>query len=105
MLNIIYRQLEKFYKNYFHHKYQIGKYKITLPPRHKLDLYQHLYHNYDKKLPLISKRIKEKYAEMTIIDVGANIGDTAVALRNIIDSPIICVEGNKEMMNFCLIYI
>lgn len=75
--------------------YVIGQYRIMLPPGHMLDLYQERFKNYDKKLPAIAGLVELKYSAISIIDIGANIGDTAAALRNVCSAPIICIEGNK----------
>ena len=79
--------------------YKIGRYFIRLPPRHLLDVYQESFKNYDKKLPVLAALLEGKYkSSMTIIDIGANIGDSAIALRNACNSPIICAEGNPEFL-------
>ena len=68
---------------------------ITLPSGHMLDLYQKSFKNYDKKLPAIARLVEKKYPSMSIVDIGANIGDTAVALRDACNASLICVEGNS----------
>ncbi len=80
--------------------YMIGEYSIILPPKHRLDSYQVDYKNYDKKLPIVASLIGEKYKVMTVIDIGANVGDTAVALRGACSFPIICVEGNPNYLPY-----
>ncbi len=79
-------------------QYKVGDYSITLPAGHKLDLYQESYKNYDRKLPIIAELTESKYGAMSIIDIGANIGDTAVALRGVCSAPIVCVEGNSDFL-------
>jgi FkbM family methyltransferase len=79
-------------------EYIVGKFEITLPAGHKLDMYQSSYKNYDRKLPIIAGLIESKYGNMTIIDIGANIGDTAAALRGVCEAPIVCVEGNLNFI-------
>lgn len=78
--------------------YKVGQYTITLPPRHQLDFYQQNFKYYDKKLPAIARLVESKYKFMSIIDIGANIGDTAVALRDACNAPIICIEGNSKFI-------
>jgi FkbM family methyltransferase len=78
--------------------YKVGRYTITLPPKHKLDVYQHSFNNYDKKLPAIARMVESKYSVMSVIDIGANIGDTAFALRDACDAPLICIEGNPKFI-------
>jgi FkbM family methyltransferase len=81
-------------------EYTVGKFAITLPAGHKLDMYQRNYKNYDRKLPIIASLTESKYGKMSIIDIGANIGDTAAALRGVCESPIVCVEGNLNFLPF-----
>lgn len=78
--------------------YKVGRYTITLPPKHKLDVYQHSFKNYDKKLPDIVRMVEAKYSVMSVIDIGANIGDTAFALRDACKAPLICIEGNPKFL-------
>lgn len=82
----------------FKRKYKIGQFQIILPAGHKLDIFKRKFSNYDAKLPIIAKFIAEKYETISIIDIGANIGDTATALRCEVDSAIVCVEGNPAFI-------
>jgi FkbM family methyltransferase len=41
----------------------------------------------------IAKLLFDKDYSLTIIDVGANVGDTAYYLRKFVDAPILCVDG------------
>ena len=72
---------------------------ISLPSSHKLPLYQSLYKLYDKKIINIAKCIFNEIGG-TCIDIGANIGDTAVAIRASSNMPIICVEGDAEFFSY-----
>lgn len=74
----------KFLKNIFKIKtlvemvdvvYEFGKYKIILPENHVLKLYQKEYPLYDRFLPILCSEFKG-----LIIDIGANIGDTSIAI-------------------------
>ena len=51
--------------------------ELVLPPGHLLTLYNYLYPKYDKFLP---KLIDNMNANTSIIDIGANVGDTLVRL-------------------------
>jgi FkbM family methyltransferase len=98
MLSRIIRTIKKRCANGKSRIYKIGQYTITLPPNHMLDIHQQSFGNYDKKLPVLASFIESKYSSMTIIDIGANIGDSAVALRNACKAPIICIEGNQKFL-------
>jgi FkbM family methyltransferase len=73
--------------------------KIVLPANHNLPLYQKNYKNYDKKLISISKIIYEKLGGV-LIDIGANIGDTAAGIRANCDVPIFCIEGDEGYFKY-----
>lgn len=75
--------------------YKIGNNVIRMPFSHNLGIYQKFYPQYAFNLSRISMYIKEKYKNLTIIDIGANVGDTVAIFRNQIDSPILAVEGNE----------
>jgi len=77
-------------------KYLIGTLLIEIPDDHLLPVYQGLEPNYDR-LPYfyLSSLLKCYPDHHTIIDIGANIGDTAAILRSYSSKPIVCFEGNE----------
>jgi FkbM family methyltransferase len=70
-------------------RYRIGKYEIKIPPNFALPHFQKFNKLYDRFLPVLAKNIN---SDKTIIDVGANIGDTVVALIQNCKNPILCIE-------------
>lgn len=80
-------------------KGELAEIVIQLPPDHKLDFYQQAYKNYDRKLVRIAKTIFEKKKGMAI-DIGANIGDTAAAIRASSRIPLICIEGDAGFFSY-----
>lgn len=90
------KKRRKFLKN---RQYKIGQYEITLPLGHKLDSYQSKFKNYDKKLPEIARLVEIKYGAMSIVDIGANVGDSAAALRDSCKAALICIEGNPVYLS------
>lgn len=72
-------------------RYTIGKYVIDIPLDHGLPLYQQSHKLYDRFLPVLSKYFK---SNETIIDIGANVGDTAVTMLNETAAKIICIEAS-----------
>ncbi|MEB0059033.1 FkbM family methyltransferase [Variovorax sp. LG9.2] len=83
-----------------HRHYLVGTHRITLPPGHRLDEYQQAFLNYDRKLPVIARLVDSKYSGMVTLDIGANIGDSAVAIRSTVSGPILCVEGNSAFLPY-----
>jgi len=56
-------------------EYSLGKYKIILPNNHVLKTYQNAYPLYDRFLPILCADF-----DGLIIDIGANIGDSSIAI-------------------------
>ncbi|MBU4269597.1 FkbM family methyltransferase [Candidatus Dependentiae bacterium] len=75
-------------------KHQIGPYSIKLPSKHALKNYQETFKRYDIALGEIAKIINNKYPNLTAIDIGANIGDSAALLSKYNNIPTLCIEGN-----------
>lgn len=93
--------------------YKIGKFTICIPVSHQLPRYKRLNPNYSTNPGRIAKHIKEKYPDLTCINIGANIGDTIAILRNKAYFPILAVEPNdyfyeilkKNIKQFSDVYI
>lgn len=80
--------------------YRIGNFSICLPHDHKLPEYQKAFKNYDKKFKNILESIAKHQDIKTIIDIGANVGDTAAFLRTYTKSKIICIEGDQMYLKY-----
>lgn len=72
-------------------KYKIGKYEIEIPPNYGLPGIQKNNKLYDRFLPVLAKYLSSK---KLIIDIGANIGDTAISILQTCENPIICIEAS-----------
>lgn len=75
--------------------YKIGNSVISLPFSHNLGIYKNRYPQYSLNIGRLARYIYTKYQNLTVIDVGANVGDTVTILRNHIESPILAIEGNE----------
>jgi FkbM family methyltransferase len=77
----------------------IANARLLLPSGNRLPLF--LKHNpqYNANLPRIAKQVKAKYAALTLIDVGANVGDTVAFLRAEARFPILCIEGDEQFFS------
>jgi FkbM family methyltransferase len=73
--------------------YRIGAHSICLPAGHALPRYQEANRLYDR-FPLILGEVLP-HGDL-IIDVGANVGDTAAALCNATSRRIVCVEASRR---------
>ena len=58
-------------------QYTIGNISISLPHNHPLPSYQKAFLLYNKAVGIIAQIIEKENSNAIIIDIGANIGDTA----------------------------
>jgi FkbM family methyltransferase len=79
---------------------EIGPYKIHLPAQHEVLEYKRNYHLYDTALAKIAGVLRDKYADLHAIDIGANIGDTAALIRESGEIPVLCIEGDPLALPF-----
>jgi FkbM family methyltransferase len=57
------------------------------------------YHKlYSSNLPRICEHVNQKFNNLKIVDIGANIGDTVFLIKQKVDCPILCVEGNPDFL-------
>jgi FkbM family methyltransferase len=75
---------------------RIGKYLLRHRYSHNLPYYLRDFPNYDVNMARIVKQTAKKYKDLTVIDVGANIGDSAALIKSLVDVPILCIDGDVE---------
>lgn len=81
-------------------KFLVGRYQIYLTSDHLLPEYLRRYPNYDKFLP---KLVSILPAETTIIDIGANVGDTLVACNQVNSNlTYLCIEPDRRFYRYLL---
>jgi FkbM family methyltransferase len=71
----------------------LGAYNLRLPLSHELPFYRRHFADYAVNLGKVSFYVRQKYPELTIIDVGANIGDSVAIVHSYGDLPVLCLEG------------
>jgi len=76
-------------------KVKVGDYQILLNGNHQLPQYMRNPY-YSTNLPRLAQAVKEKYSDLTMIDVGANVGDTVAFARSKSYFPIVCIEGDDD---------
>lgn len=74
---------------------KIGKFYIKHRFSHSLPYYLRDFPDYGKNMVNIVKTIGSKYQQLTVIDVGANIGDSVALIKSVIDIPALCLDGDK----------
>jgi FkbM family methyltransferase len=76
--------------------YRIGAHSICLPAGHELPKYQEANRLYDR-FPLVLGEVLP-HGDL-IVDVGANVGDTAAAFCNAAGRRIVCVEASSRFFD------
>lgn len=79
----------------------LGDGLILLPIEHSLPSYRFSAPLYDSALPRIVAFLEDRYDRSPIvIDIGANVGDTAWSILRKTKASVIAVEGNPEFLPF-----
>ena len=68
--------------------------ELELPISHNLPFYRKKYPLYDTALARLAKKLDQSSPLGSCIDVGANVGDTAVLLRGAGSFPILAIEAD-----------
>jgi FkbM family methyltransferase len=78
--------------------YRIGRFELLLSGDHLLDRYQRDYRLTDTALGEIVRLAAAKYPDLTAVDIGANVGDTAAVMCRHRDIPVLCIEGHPAFV-------
>ena len=79
---------------------KVGKFIIEMPG------YNVQIHNYrhdpemNSQLGRLAACVAQKHPQLTVIDIGANVGDTIAIIKSIIDVPVIGIEGDDISYSF-----
>lgn len=71
-------------------KYKYKYFSIYMPAEHALPIYKKFHKNYDRFLPHLVKYFKS--AKYTVVDIGANIGDSLAGM----------IEKNSKLNFICI---
>jgi len=74
--------------------YPVGGAAVKLPFSHDLPVILARYPQYGQNLGHVASHVAHKYPDGSVIDIGANVGDTAALIRQFVDLPILCIEGD-----------
>lgn len=80
--------------------YQFGKFQLDIPFDHKIEEIHKIDLLYDRNFGPILESLSKKYPNDTIIDIGANVGDTAAIIRTHCNNPILCIEGGAPFLPY-----
>jgi FkbM family methyltransferase len=76
--------------------YKLNGYDLKIPMSHALPLVMQEYPDYSANLTRVAKCVLQKYPDLAIIDIGANIGDSVFMLRREALCPMLCIEGDAK---------
>lgn len=80
-------------------RYKLGRSEILIPLAHDLPLIRSHFPQYSTNIARLSVYVSEKYPDMCLIDIGANVGDTVAIVREHSDCAILCVEADEQYFN------
>lgn len=72
----------------------VGKYQVWMPGYNVQAVNYRLYPDLNAQFGRLAKTISATYSAMTLVDVGANVGDTIAVVKSETDIPIIGIEGD-----------
>jgi FkbM family methyltransferase len=75
----------------------IGRYRLRLPSGSRLPEYKARFRLHNVAIGTIANALHSKYPDLHAIDIGANVADTAAAIRQSFDIPVLCIEGDSTI--------
>jgi FkbM family methyltransferase len=73
---------------------------LTLPFSHQLPGTWSVYDDYSQNLARVAAACERRHMGSTMIDVGANVGDSVVVVRTLSKIPVLCVEGDPRYLRY-----
>jgi FkbM family methyltransferase len=77
---------------------RVGRFDIWCPAESSLHEEFRQRPHYTSELGRVAAAVYSKYPGMIVVDVGANVGDTAAIVRTTCPAPIVCIEGDKHIL-------
>lgn len=74
--------------------------RLVLPWAHRLPDYAGPGSPYGQNLVELARLLAEAAPPLTVLDVGANVGDSAVQILHATDGAVLCVEGDKAYLEY-----
>lgn len=79
---------------------KVGRYVIKTPGMNPVFWYYQENPGFVGQLGVLTTLVHEKYPQAGVIDIGANVGDTACIIKTAADVPLLCVEGDEISFKF-----
>lgn len=79
--------------------YTIGKFTLKIEADHILPMVMIDHPLYSQNIIQLATEVKAKYPNLSVIDIGANIGDTAAFILSHVQVPVLCIDGSEEYID------
>ena len=77
-------------------RYLFGKFLLNIPDDHKIVAIHREAAFYDRAFGFVLEEISKTSPTGVMLDIGANVGDTAAFFASYVSNPIVSVEGNSH---------
>jgi FkbM family methyltransferase len=78
----------------------IARSRLLAPLSHELPFYRQSFEHYDTALPRLARHLQQSDGgSLAVIDVGANIGDSAAALLAVPQTTVLAIEGDERFFD------
>ncbi|HEY2030290.1 MAG TPA: FkbM family methyltransferase [Myxococcales bacterium] len=77
-------------------RYRHAGFDLWLPLSHQLPYYRLWFPEYDLALGRLARAVAARHPEGSVVDIGANVGDSAAVIRSGCDLPLLCIEGDPR---------
>lgn len=81
-------------------RYPFGNHLLYIPDDHKIGAIHGSHPLYDRAYGFIVAEIAKRSPQGAIVDIGANIGDTAAYIASHVSNPILSVEGSDDFLAY-----
>ena len=81
---------------------RVYDFRILMPYFNPLIITYNQQKNFASELGRIASLVFSKYPSLKILDIGANVGDTAATIKTSIDVPILCIEGDTFTYSYLI---
>jgi FkbM family methyltransferase len=82
--------------------YRLDGMDIGLPLSHELPFFRKYHPLYSSNLGRIVRKVAAALEEFTLVDVGANVGDSVAIIRSQCYCPILCIEGAETYYSYLI---
>ena len=73
---------------------------LRMPRSHRLPDYARVFPRYGQNLVEVARAVASGQAPLQMVDVGANVGDSALQVQAAVAARILCVEGDEYWLPF-----